>query len=1181
MNRLGYLTALVAAALCLLAIPVASASAAPSPWWQVLTGSRPTNLWEPTDNVQEIQTEIGEFPPFGEGAGAKIEVGGKAVGCLGTANFLGTAICESEFGFPPDETAAQLEATLESAYGTSAVAVSGGPVGVLTEFPGVGAASVKLLNAGGSGSLVLTITNLGDAAMDATGTPLTIVDELPDGVEATGVEAFAGVQGSAGPVECTVEANDLVSCTFAEVLPSYEAIEIEIQASVIGAPPVAGAPGRVTVSGGNAADASAVQAVKISPEQTPFGLEQFSAQAEEEGGGLSAQAGRHPFQLTTTIQLNSGPVVAGATRRDAKVEQPALPRNVRFELPAGLVGNATSVARCPTKNFFALRVEENCPANTAIGVASVTVVEPQSLGLVRIPVPVFNLPPAAGEPARFGFIVAAAPVVSVNNATQLAQFLSSTVSLWGAPGDPRHDSSRGWYCVDTESGTPCERPADLAETAFLRQPVSCATPLDFKAEIEPWNVPLGSVIERGGFFGGSLSGCNQIPFDPTIAAAPTTRFTDSSSGLDFRLQMPNSGLLAKDAVAEGQAKKVEVALPKGMTINPAEGEGLVGCSPADLARETASSEPGAGCPETSKIGDVQVSTPLLEEEASGSLYVATPHDNPFDSLIALYLVARIPDRGILVKQAGRVQADPASGQLTTTFDDLPQLPFSTFKLHFREGDRAPLVTPPGCGTYDVVARFTPWSAADPDHPTPGEIVTRTSSFRVERGVGGGSCPSGDSRPLHPGLNAGTVNNAAGKYSPFYLRLTRNDGEQEFTNFSIKLPPGVTGKLAGIPFCPDQAIAAATARTGVNGGQEELESPSCPASSRVGRTLVGAGVGGSLTYVPGKVYLAGPYHGSALSVVAITAAKVGPFDLGTVVIRESLKVNPETAQVFVDATGSDPIPHIIQGIPVHARDIRVYADRPDFVLNPTSCARTSTAATVLGSGADFASALDDQPVAVTVPFQAASCASLGFKPKLSLSLKGGTKRSDTPRLKAVVTARKGDANIGAAEVTLPRSEFLEQAHIRTVCTRVQFAAGGGNGEKCPAASIYGRAKAVTPLLDEPLAGPVYLRSSSHKLPDLVVALHSGKIDINLAGRIDSVENGRIRNTFEAVPDAPVTKFTLEMQGGRKGLLVNSTNLCKRKHRAIAAFSGQNGKRYEINPELKVRCGGKAKKHRANR
>ena len=1179
---------LFAVVLALVVLPTASAAAAPAPapWWQVLTGSRPTNLWIPDSQVQEI---IAPADPF------FLNVDGVSAGGFNFPPFL------------PEATAENVEIALEGAYGAGNVEVTGGPGGtaplIVTSIGGDAGryvppieienfspdepASTKILSEGGSGRLVLTLTNLGDAPVDATTTPLTIVDDLPDGVEVTGFEAFAGANGNAGPVECTL-ASDLVSCSYEGTLPSYEAIEIELFASLTGESPQAGAPGKVTVSGGNAKNESAVQDISVTPAKTPFGLERFSAQSEEEGGSPTAQAGRHPFQVTTTVQFNAGPMKPAVIRRDSSVEQPAQPRNLRFTLPAGLVGNASTQPVCSLADFFGGTIRNDCGDATAIGVASATVVEHQNVGFTRFAIPVFNLPPTEGEPARFGLTVAGTAILidtavdpdndyriiaGVKNASQVAQVLSSTVSIWGTPGDPRHDSSRGWNCVYTISNLgPCQRPAGLEEEALLRQPVSCVSPLDFRAEIEPWNVPLGSFIEDS-FSGGLQSGCNQIQFKPQIAASPTTKSAGSSSGFDVQIELPNEGLGDGNDIAEGQAKKVEVTLPEGMTVNPSQGEGLAGCTPAEYGRETAGSASGEGCPEASKVGEVQISTPLLDEEARGSVYVASPHDNPFDSLLALYVVAKIPARGILVKQAGKVTADPRTGRLVTTFDNLPQVPFDTLKLHFRDGGRAPLVTPPACGSYEMVARFTPWSASDPDNPAPAEVVTRSSRFAVERGVDGGPCPGAGAPPFRPEMLAGTVNNAAGRYSPFNLRLTRKDGEQEFTRFSLKLPPGLVGKLAGIPFCSDAAIAAAKARTGVHGGQEELDSPSCPTASQIGRTLVGAGVGSLLTYVPGKVYMAGPYQGAALSIVAITAAKVGPFDLGTVVIHQALKVNPDTAEVSVDAAGSDPIPHIIQGIPVHARDIRAYIDRPDFILNPTSCERASAASTVSGSGLDFGSPSDDQSVTVSSPFQAADCAGLGFKPRVALSLSGGTKRGDTPRLKAVVRPRQGDANIGAAEVTLPHSVFLEQAHIRTVCTRVQFAAGAGNGAGCPKASVYGRARAISPLLDEPLVGPVYLRSSSHPLPDLVVALHSRKVDINLAGRISSGKGGRIRNSFEALPDAPLSRFTLEMQGGRKGLLTNSVNLCNRKSRAVADLTGQNGKQLELRPLVKAQCGGK--------
>jgi hypothetical protein len=1182
MHRRALKTILALAALALFALPTAGASAAPAPWWQIVTGSHPTNLWIPSNTVQEVQAGPQVTLLFLEGA---------PVACM-----YSELACEVFFHIPNSETAQELEEALEApaAYGPGNVDVTEDPAAsrrFLVESVGEDAnkavpsltaagedASAKVLS-GGSGRLVVTITNLGDAPVDGSSDPVKITDELPEGVVATGVEAFAGVENFSGPVNCSLENSSFISCTFDGTLPPYEAIEVEIPASLTGEPPVAGEAGEVTVSGGNAKELSAVQTVKVSPEPTPFGVDYFDAQVEEEGGTPATQAGGHPFQMTTTLQFNSGPLDLGPTRKKTSIQQPALPRNVRFSLPAGLVGNLTGRARCSVNDLFESETRKSCPPETAVGVASVTVIERQFLGLTRIAVPVFNLPPAPGEPARLGFAVKGAAVVvdtavdpdnkyriigEVRNATQVADILASTVTIWGEPDDSSHDNSRGWSCTNRFEGEElplCERPDGLSGIPFLRLPVSCVTPLDFGLQVEPWNVPTGAVVEEATAGGGTMSGCNQVPFDPTVGVQPGSRSAGGASGLDFQLTMPTAALLDPNAkAAEGQPKKVQLTLPEGMTVNPSQGEGLAACSPADYARETATSPPGAGCPDASKIGSIRASTPLLEEEVKGALYIATPYDNPFDSLLAVYMVAKAPERGVLVKQAGKIELDPATGQIVTTFDDLPQFPIDTFEVNLFEGDRAPLVMPSQCGTYPIETTFYPWNAVDPDNPQPNEIVTETSLFTVDQG-----CPSGPPS-FNPDFVAGTADNSAGSYSQFNLRLTREDDEQEFKTFAMKLPKGIIGKVAGVPFCPDAGIAKAQSRTGPNGGQEELDDPSCPAASQIGRVVAGAGVGSSLSYAQGKVYLAGPFHGHKLSVVTIVTAKVGPFDLGNVVVHEGLNVDPNTAEVSLDKAGAADFPRILQGIQVRLRDIRVFVDRPEFILNPTSCERMAVTANVLSVGGLAA--------AVSSPFQAADCASLGLKPKLSIQLLGGTKRTATPRLKAVLTARRGDANIGRAQVTLPKSEFLEQAHIRTVCTRVQFNAGGGNGEQCPRASIYGKAKATSPLLDETLTGPVFLRSSEHELPDLVAALHSPRVDVNLLGRIDSVGGG-IRTTFEGVPDAPVTKFTLEMQGGKKGLIVNSTNICKGKHKAKVNLKGQNGRIYEFQPVVKAKCGGKKK------
>jgi hypothetical protein len=914
-----------------------------------------------------------------------------------------------------------------------------------------------------------------------------------------------------------------------------------------------------------------------------FGLNGLDVTFTDPGGSPEMLAGSHPFEWTTKVNADvEGKDPAGGVVKDLVIDQ-----------PAGLAIDPTAVPRCSSE-AFALEVEGHsaCPNSTAIGIAgargAASQPDPGDFGAV------YNLVPPPGMPARFGFHVLGVGVIlegGVRNdgdhhlfavtpsIPQVSPFFGAVVTLWGVPAAPAHDTLRG-SCLKATGQSRGSCPLSVTERPLLTLPTSCSGPLRTVFTATSW---LGAQFQGAAETHDAsipptplgINGCPELAFNPSISTAPTTKAAGSPTGLDFSLDVHDEGLTSPDGRAQSDIRKAVVTLPEGFSTNPSLAEGLNVCTEADLARETAFSEPGAGCPNESKIGSVEVQTPLLDESLNGAIFIAKPYENEAGSLIALYVVLKNPQLGIIVKQTLKVENDPVTGRITTVADDIPQLPFSHFRLHFREGTRSPLASPPLCGTYSASAVLTPWAGGAP--------ITTTSAFSIISGPNAGACPSGTSQPFHPGLEAGTLNNAAGRYSPFYTHLSRNDGEQEITHFSIKLPPGVIGKLAGIPYCPDAAIAQATARTGPHGGSEELNSPSCPAASEVGRSLAGAGVGPSLAFAPGKIYLAGPYKGSQLSLVSITAAKVGPFDLGTVVVRFALKINPETAEVFVDATGSDPLPHIIKGIPVHLRDIRAYVDRPNFVLNPTNCERTSTASTVLGSGTNFGSEADDQPITVTSPFQAADCASLGFAPKLALSLKGGTKRGATPAFKAVLTYPKGAyANIAKSQVTLPHSEFLEQAHIGTICTRVQFKEGVVPGEKCPPASVYGFAKAITPLLDDPIQGPVYLRSSSHNLPDLVAALHNGQINIALAGRIDSVQNGRIRNTFEAVPDAPVSKFVLEMKGANKGLLVNSTNLCRKTNRAISDFTGQNGKVHDTNPVLVASgCKGNAKKHAAKK
>jgi hypothetical protein len=752
------------------------------------------------------------------------------------------------------------------------------------------------------------------------------------------------------------------------------------------------------------------------------------------------------------------------------------------------------------------------------------------------------------------------------------------LTLWGTPWAISHNGLRGNCLNEAEPSFPwakCQVTGQPAPQAYLTLPSSCTGPLAFAISADSWQDPgaylpdgepdfADTAWKRVGAQAPALGGCASVPFAPRVRTVPSSDRVSSASGFDFALEQDESGLLSPQGTAPSPLRKTVVALPEGVTINPSVAAGLGSCTTAQYAAETVSSPEGAGCPNNSKIGDVKVASPLLAGPLEGSIYLAQPRQNQFGSLLALYLVARSAERGILVKVAGQLAANERTGQLTASFDGLPQLPYSRLDIEFREGQRAPLLNPEGCGTYASQIDLSPWL-------DPSADLHQSSSFQLAHGIGGVGCPSG-TPPFAPGAAAGTLNANPGSYTPFYLHLTRGDGDQEITSYSAQLPPGLLANISDVPFCPEAAIAAAARESGVG----EEAHPSCPAASEIGHTYSGFGVGPVLAYAPGRLYLAGPYHGAPLSVVAIDAATVGPFDLGVIVIRSAIEIDPTSAQVSIDSAGSDPIPHIIDGIPLHLRDIRVYLSRPGFTLNPTSCAPFSVVSGLTGSAAPFASP-DDIGASVTVPFQLSNCSSLRFDPRFALKLRGGHRRGDFPSLRAVYRPRAGNANVATAAVTLPHSEFLEQAHIRSVCTKRQL-----DAEACPKGSVYGSASAATPLLGEPMRGPVYLATGfGHTLPDLVTVLHGRGVRIVLDGRIDA-HHGGIRATFTGLPDAPVTKFVLTLAGGRRDILANERNVCTSPEKASASFVAQDHSGVHQHPPLLVagchRRGKGAKQHR---
>jgi len=942
------------------------------------------------------------------------------------------------------------------------------------------------------------------------------------------------------------------------------------------------------------------------PGAAAFGIDSADVYFGDEAGSPAVEAGSHPFSVTTSFSVDS------VLNEEGGEEPTDDLRNLQVQLPVGVVGIPAATPRCSGADFADIDITTepqlpNCSNDSVVGYVKVRsalkALPPSEIKAGAVPL--YNLDPALGTVARFGFIVASVPVTveaelseeapyrvvaTIRNTSQALLIFGGSVTLWGNPFAHVHDTIRG-SCLkgldnegNFESNGSCPVSEGLSETALLTLPRACEGPLTSSFAASTWLPNPASAFATSTTHDDGepptpvgFQGCGELGYEPppALGLGVSSAAGESPAGLDFSFDVEDGGFADPGARAHSDLKRIVATLPPGVTVNPSAANGLAGCTTAQLAAEKVDSPPGAGCPQAAKIGTVAVSSPLVDQPLSGPLFVAQPDnpatpahgaENPFDSFLAVYMVLRNKDLGVIVKNAGRVDADPVTGQLTTTFDAVPQVPFDHLEAHFRKGARAPLATPGQCGTYVATAVETPWA-------NPGEPMTQTAAFHVASGPNGSPCPTGPAG-LAPGFEAGTAGNRAGDSSPFNLRLTRNDGEGELTGISLAMPRGLTGSLAGVSKCSEAQIAAARAKTGL----QELAAPSCPANSAVGHVQAGAGVGPALTWVGGTVYLAGPYNGAPLSLVVVTPAVAGPFDVGDVVLRQALMVDESTAQVSVDPARSDPIPRILKGVPLRLRDLRVSIDRPGFILNPTGCREKQIVGGATGGGTFLgpAAATDARLV---VRYQASECGRLRFRPRVAVRLKGATKRTGHPQLRVALKPRAGESNVNRTAAILPASQFIDPLRIGNVCTRDQFAA-----HACPRESVLGRARAFTPLLDEPLEGPVYFRSNggARDLPDVVADLR-GEIHIVLVGFVDSVgrkgsEVTRVRTIFQGVPDAPVSKFVIRLKGGKKGFLQNSESLCRRPQRAVFKLKAQNSRRKTLRQRIKTDCRRKASRTR---
>lgn len=859
----------------------------------------------------------------------------------------------------------------------------------------------------------------------------------------------------------------------------------------------------------------AAQSAQAAPED--FGIQSV-------GASLSTlEAGRHP-DVITSIEYKA-----------PSSEPVPDPDSLAIELPPGLTANPQNFPECPFA-VFNNSFQTPCPQDAQIGT-----VEVGFLGVVEKPLrePLYILSSSEDEVVRLGFVAMFYPTflevdlrsgsdygitVTSQNIPNTLHITSIKSDTWGVPAASTHDTERltplealPFVCAGEANGTPClaggSRRSESPPVPFMTNPASCG-PLEFRFKTTAYLLP-GQTFSAAAQ-AGDTTGCDVVPFNPSLALKTTSRRAGAPTGLQATLEMPQDE--AVNTINTAPLRTARVVLPEGFTVNSSAADGLEACSAHQAALGT---DGPANCPLASKLGIMEVFSPSLKRPIKGGIFLRTPEPG---HLFRFWLVSN--ELGVNLKVPAEVELNESNGRLTAIVPESPQLPAEQVVLKLNGGGRAPLRNPQSCGTFEATYEFGPWSGNAP--------LVGTAPMSIDEGCG--------SQGFAPKLSAGSASPAAGKFSPFVFEVTRDDKDQNISKLDVSLPPGLTAKLAGVPLCPEAVANSGT----------------CPADSKIGDVEAAVGAGTQPLWIPqpGKegpvVYLAGAYRDAPYSVIAKVPAQAGPFDLGIVTVRSGIYVDPETAEVTVK---SDELPQILQGIPVDYRLVRILVNRDQFTLNPTSCAEQLVRAAMFSASGTSASASDR--------FQAADCASLAFSPALSLRLKGGSKRTAHPSLRAVVRAKRGEANIKKVSVTLPHSEFLEQGHIRTVCTRVQFAQ-----DACPKASIYGRATATTPLLDQPLRGPVYLRSSNHELPDLVVDLR-GPLRITLSGRIDSL-NGGIRTTFNPTPDAPIRKFSLTLWGGSKGLLVNSKNLCTSVNRATVGMAGQNGKQAYLRPVLRNVC-----------
>jgi hypothetical protein len=1212
----------LAAATPMLVLACVAPAFGQTPWWHVTSGVRPATLHAGVarDEVQEITAE--EEEP-GAGVLFALALGSKELGVFATeplAKALGVPLASAanvqkalEEGYGAGNvtvTGGPLPATplRVTSVGEYADRVlnghkNSGPAETFTVEGEVGGAEGKVAVTGRpDGEVYVTVENLGDATASGGMIPIEISDQLPKGLRAlaiAGSEPEKAEYTRRQPLPCSLAS---LTCTASSYLAPYSQYELRIPVLVepgaksgeANTASIAGGEGfvchEVKAGSGAYSGAGCVNALvsHLNFERSPtgpikpasverpivlgaspaFGAENYELSNEEGEGASATQAGAHPFQQTTTITFKQGEDIAPLEDGSGdKGDTPlaVLAKDIHFQWPPGLIGNPTPLAECSERLFYE-SIESGsfnaCPPQSAVGIASLTVNEPASGGMKLITVPLFNLPPEVGEPARFGFAIPISEVyvtidtsvrtggdygitVKVNNITQISSFLSSQVTVWGAPGDPRHNGERGWACLDETEGYepqpvddggtgPCVPSEAHGEKTppLLSLPTSCTGPLQSTVEGDSWAEP-GPLSTLASTAMPALVGCNRLPFTPSIRVTPDGTAGSTPTGLNVDVHVPQEESLNPSGLAESDPRNIVVALPQGVAINPAAGDGLEAC-PEALAGFTGFQEFQAGsktatfterlpspleqslnfCANASKIATVKIKTPILPNPVEGAVYLASQNQNPFGGLIAMYLIAEDPVSGVLIKLAGNVSLSE-SGQLTATFENSPQAPFEDAELHFFGGERAPLATPARCGAYTTTTSIAPWSG--------NAAATPSSTFEVTSGPHGAPCP-GSSLPFSPSLTGGTTNVDAGAFSPFVMTFGREDGNQNLQSIQLHMPAGLEGLISTVKLCPEAQA---------NGG-------TCGPESQIGETTVSAGVGGDpVSVTGGRVYITEGYEGAPYGLSIVNPVKAGPFDLehdtsnpsydspcDCIVVRAKIDVNPQTAELTIttDPSGSHAIPHLIDGVPVEIKRVNVDIDRPNFTFNGTNCNPLAMTGSI-GSDEGAISPL-------SVPFQVTNCALLKFSPKLSVTTGAHASKANGASLSFKISFPKGAQGtqswFNEARFDIPKQLPARLSTLQQACLANTFETNRG---ACPKASVIGHAVVHTPVLPVPLEGPVYFVSyGGAKFPDAVLDLSGDNVHIELHGETFISNTGVTSATFRNTPDVPFESLEVNVPTG---------------------------------------------------